>query len=112
MPKYEYICHLNGRTVEVVHGMNERATNWGELCTLAGIDPGDTPVEVGVEKLMPLPGISVPTGDTKYKEMGFTKLVKRDQGVYENVTATDGESRYMKANDPSTMPHLHKKISD
>jgi hypothetical protein len=112
MPAYEYECALNGLTVEVVHGMDTSISTWGELCTLAGMDPGETPPEVPVRKLMPLPGISTPTGDTKYKEMGFTKLVRRDQGVYENVTATSGESRYMRANDPSTMPHLHKKIED
>ena len=44
--------------------------------------------------------------------MGFTKLVKRDEGVYENVTAVDGEARYMKRDDPSTLPHLKKKVGD
>jgi len=39
-------------------------------------------------------------------------LVKRDQGVYENVTATGKESRYMQADKPETMPNLKGKISD
>ena len=58
------------------------------------------------------PAGHVPTGNTTLKEKGFTKLVKRDEGVYENVTATDDEARYMKAGDPSTRPHIHKKVGD
>ena len=46
------------------------------------------------------------------KEKGFTKLVKRDEGVYENVTASGDEARYMKAGDASTLPDLKKKIGD
>ena len=40
------------------------------------------------------------------KNLGFTKLVKREQGVYENVTATGNEKKYMKPDDPSSLPHL------
>ena len=53
-----------------------------------------------------------PTGDVGLKDMGFTKLVKRDDGVYENVTRSGTEKRFMKAGDPSSMPHFHKKLSD
>ena len=51
-------------------------------------------------------------GNSTLKEKGFTKLVKRDEGVYENVTASGDEARYMIAGDASTVPHLHKKIRD
>ena len=44
--------------------------------------------------------------------VGFTKLVRRDNGVYENVTATGKESRIWDSSKPETMPHLHKKIRD
>jgi hypothetical protein len=44
--------------------------------------------------------------------MGFTKLVKRDNGIYENVTATGKESRYWDASKPETKPDLKSKISD
>lgn len=57
-------------------------------------------------------GIGLPKSNSDLKSMGFTKLVKRDNGVYENVTATGGESKYVKAGDKKTLPHLHKKISD
>jgi predicted nucleic acid-binding Zn ribbon protein len=53
-----------------------------------------------------------PYGNADLKGMGFTKLVRRDKGVYENVTAVDGESRIMEAGKPHTMPHLKKKIRD
>jgi putative FmdB family regulatory protein len=57
-------------------------------------------------------GIGVPKSNTDLKSMGFTKLVKRDNGVYENVTATGTESKYVKAGQPKTLPHLKKKIRD
>ena len=33
------------------------------------------------------------------KNMGFTKLVRRDKGVYENVTAQHGEKKIVDANE-------------
>lgn len=50
--------------------------------------------------------------NTDLKDMGFTKLVKRDKGVYENVTSRDGESRIVKAGRPETLPDLKKTITD
>ena len=46
----------------------------------------------------------------RLKDLGFKKLVRRDKGVYENVTATDKESRYFDANDPSSAPHIPKEF--
>jgi len=113
MPLYDYICPANGIQAEVEHAMKTTVKTWGELCELAGLDPGGTPADSPVEKRINIaPGINTPTGDSTLKNQGFTKLVRRDKGVYENVTATGGESRYMKADDPSTMPHLNKKIKD
>ncbi len=56
--------------------------------------------------------VNTPRTDSDLKGLGFTKLVRRDKGVYENVTATGGESRIWDANRPETSPHLHKKIRD
>ncbi len=56
--------------------------------------------------------IKSPHSDSDLKSMGFTKLVKRDKGVYENVTATDGESKIFEAGKPETMPDIKKKITD
>ncbi|MCC5874694.1 MAG: zinc ribbon domain-containing protein [Candidatus Sumerlaeia bacterium] len=65
-----------------------------------------------IRKLIFPVGISTPKTNSELKNLGFTKLVKRDTGVYENVTALNKESRYMEAGKPDTMPHLHKKIGD
>jgi hypothetical protein len=112
MPVYEYLCHANKTSVEVHHSMSEKIGTWGRLCEVAGIDPGSTPADSPVERLLFAPQISTPQGNTDLKQMGFTKLVRRDQGVYENVTASGNENRYMVAGDKSTLPDLSKKISD
>lgn len=91
MPTYDYICHENGNRVEVMHGINESVENWGQLCELAGISPGETAVEAPVKKLICAPGLAFPKTNSELKNMGFTKLVKREKGVYENVTAREGE---------------------
>ncbi|MEW5823981.1 MAG: zinc ribbon domain-containing protein [Pseudomonadota bacterium] len=51
MPSYDYRCPANDRVVEVRHGMNDTVNTWGELCQLAGIEPGDTPAQSSVEKV-------------------------------------------------------------
>lgn len=113
MPRYDYRCDDNGRTVEVIHSINERMTTWGELCARAGIEPGDTDIHAAVRKVITLPPMAnTPVGDSQLKNLGFTKLVRRDDGVYENTTRTGTEARYVKAGDRSTMPHFHKKHSD
>ena len=65
-----------------------------------------------VRRLICAPAIATPRTNTELKNMGFTKLVRRDKGVYENVTAVGGESRVMEAGKPETMPHIHKRIQD
>ena len=112
MPAYDYFCEANGKTVEVVHTIHASLSTWGELCYVAQIPLGDTDPMAPVRKVISAPAISIPTGNSKLKEVGFTKLVKRDHGVYENVTALDGEKRYMKAGDPTSLPDLKRKIED
>ncbi len=71
MPRYDYHCPANGRTVEVSHGMSEGLNSWAELCERAGIEPGETPKDSPVERLFSAPlisgispsgGCSAPTG--------------------------------------------------
>ena len=112
MPVYEYFCPANGQTISVVHSMHHRITTWGELCEMAGQAIGATPSDAPVEKLLFAPTISTPVTDSKLKELGFTKLVRREKGVYENVTRTDKEARYMVAGDKSSMPELSRRITD
>jgi len=65
-----------------------------------------------VRRLISIPYINTPMSDTDLKSKGFTKLVRRDKGVYENVTALDHESRYFKEGHPETLPDLKRKIGD
>ncbi len=112
MPSYDYYCELNGETVEATHSINANISNWGELCFATQHPLGEADPLTPVRKVIRVPAIAFPTGNAELKNHGFTKLVKRDDGVYENVTAVGDEKRYMKKGDPSTIPHLKKKIED
>lgn len=52
MPTYQYYCTDNQQTLEVMHGMSTGIETWGELCEYAEQDPGKTPVDTPVEKLL------------------------------------------------------------
>jgi len=52
MPTYDYRCEYNGQVIEVTHRMNERASTWGELCAITGIESGNMPLNSRVEKLI------------------------------------------------------------
>ena len=104
MPVYEYEhktdpCSL-GVIFEVTQSIQDKALN---RCPACGRP---------VRKLISRVGISVPKTNAELKDLGFTKLVKRDDGVYENVTARGNESRYMERGKPETMPDLSKTIKD
>lgn len=104
MAIYEYehngeACDL-GTVFQVEHPISDDALTQCPQCK------GD------IHRLISRTFISTPKTNTDLKGMGFTKLVKRDQGVYENVTATGNESRYMLAGKPETMPDIKRKISD
>ena len=108
MPIYEYEhaddaggarCEL-GAQFEHVQSIREEAL---KVCPRCGRP---------VRRLISRTFVSTPQSNTELRDLGFTKLVKRDSGVYENVTATGKESRYMEAGKPETMPDIKKKISD
>ena len=113
MPRYDYYCEDNGITVEVVHSMMDQVKDWGELCERAGMELGVTDAKAVVRRVITsAPMMNTPTGNAQLKNVGFTKLEKRYDGTYENVTRTGSEKRFIDPKDPSTMPHLNKKISD
>ena len=113
MPRYDYYCQANDQVVEVTHSISEKLSTWAEVCDRAGLPLGDVPPTTPVERVILTPPMAnTPIGNAGIKDLGFTKLVKRDDGVYENVTRTGTESRYAVAGDPSTMPHLSKKLGD
>lgn len=112
MPLYDYYCEANGCTVEVKHGIDVELTTWGEVCYAAQVALGDTDFLAPVRKVLSPPAIAIPTSNSDLRSKGFTKLVKRDDGVYENVTRSGDEARYMRAGQADTLPHLHKKVGD
>lgn len=65
-----------------------------------------------IQRLIFAQGISTPKTASELKNLGFTKLVKREDGVYENVTRTGDEAKYMVRDKPETVPHIHRKIAD
>lgn len=104
MPVYEYE-HLDqgcarGKQFEITQSINADRL---EQCPDCGGE---------VRRLISLVAINTPKTNSDLKSLGFTKLVKRDDGIYENVTATDKESRVWDRNKPETMPDLKSKISD
>ncbi len=93
--------------------MNVSLHTWGELCFVAQIPLQDTDPLAPVTRVFTRPpGVAVATFNSELKNVGFTKLVKRDDGVYENVTATGTEKRYMNRGDKDSVPHFNKKIGD
>ncbi len=99
MPRYDYYCERNGRTVTVEHPVQVELRIWGEVCYCAQIPLGDTPCDAPVRKrLAPAPVHSV-VGAAQLREKGFSKLVRRERGVYENVTAGTGEVRLVAIGD-------------
>lgn len=113
MPAYDYYCKANDQTIEVNHPIGAALSTWLELCYVTGRPLGDTDPLASVHKVMKTaPAVSVTVFNSELKNAGFTKLVKRDAGVYENVTAMDQEKRYMIKGDPSSVPQLHHKIRD
>ena len=65
-----------------------------------------------IRKLISHTSFSAPKTNRELRDLGFTKLVKRDDGVYENMTARDGDSKVMVRGKPETIPNLTKTIRD
>jgi hypothetical protein len=113
MPTYEYACDANRTIVEVSHDSGVTLRTWGELCYVTGIAPGKTDPATPVRRVIrTAPAVTKSVSDSELRNAGFTKLVRRDDGVYENVTAADGEERFVRRGRKESMPHLNKKIRD
>lgn len=104
MPVYEYEhddapCSL-GKVFDFRQSINDEALTKCPECGGA------------VHKIISRINISCPKTNSELRDLGFTKLVKRDDGVYENVTARGKDSRYMVKGKPETVPDLSKTISE
>ena len=104
MPIYEYEHCKNGCSLGKVFELTQSITSEKlTACPYCGNE---------VKRLISLVAISTPTTNSELKDHGFTKLVRRDNGVYENVTATDKKSRYWDTNTPGSMPDIKSKIRE
>ena len=65
-----------------------------------------------IKKLISSANISTPKTNSELRDLGFTKLVRRDDGVYENVTARGGDKKMVLKDRPDTLPNLKKTIAD
>ena len=104
MPVYEYEhqeepCTL-GKVFDFRQTLNEKQLTRCPHCSSP------------VQKIISHINICCPKSNSELRDLGFTKLVKRDDGVYENMTARDGDSRYMVKGKPETIPDLGKTISE
>lgn len=106
MPVYEYEhiemtepCSM-GVVFDVRQSINDPVL---EICPIC---------EQKVKRIISRVNINTPKTNSDLKDLGFTKLVRRDDGVYENVTRRGNESRYMEKDKPETMPRLDKTIRD
>lgn len=104
MPIYEY-QHLGtpcwqGQVFEIKQSIHDAPLT---LCPDCG---------GAVRKILSVSNINTPKTNTELKDLGFTKLVRRDKGVYENVTARDGDSSLVYGDRPETYPNFKKTITD
>lgn len=58
MPTYDYHCAANDRVISVMHKMADSVSTWGEVCTKAGLELGDTSADSPVVKRIGLPLIA------------------------------------------------------
>ncbi|HBD08549.1 MAG TPA: transcriptional regulator [Syntrophobacteraceae bacterium] len=104
MPIYEYEhvdqCCARGKIFELRQSIEDAPLAQCPDC------------QAPVRKLISLTHVSTPKSNTELRDLGFTKLVRRDDGVYENVTARAGESKVMLRGQTETQPHIGKIISD
>ena len=105
MPIYEYehltkdSCTL-GPVFEIKQSINDAVLTHCPDC--------HQPVRKRISRI----ALNLPKTNAELRDLGFTKLVKREDGVYENVTRRDKDSRYMEAGKPETLPDLSKTIRD
>ncbi|MDR2387680.1 MAG: zinc ribbon domain-containing protein [Deltaproteobacteria bacterium] len=65
-----------------------------------------------VRRVMGSPVIKKRHFDCELRDKGFTKLVRVDDGLYENKTRRPGEEKYVDRRKPETLPILEKTIRD
>lgn len=87
MPTYVYRITGTDERFEVRHAMAERPQTLGELCRVAALDLAGRDPDQPVERLIQPVAARVEHFRSDLRDRGFSKLVKRGDGTYENVTA-------------------------
>ena len=82
MPTYDYRCEANGKVIEVKHSISQELHTWEELCSLAGIDAGDTPRNSPVKRLA--------TGGNVVKKSSLGSAPPCASGPSESASARSG----------------------
>lgn len=65
-----------------------------------------------VERALCPAGIRSKKFNCELRDLGFTKLVRVDNGIFENVTRRHGEEKYIDRRRPETFPDLSKTVKD
>jgi hypothetical protein len=65
-----------------------------------------------VERILKAAMIKKRNFNCELRDKGFTKLVRVDDGIFENVTRRPGEAKYVDRRKPETLPILEKTIKD
>jgi hypothetical protein len=65
-----------------------------------------------VERVLSAPLVKSKNFDCELRDKGFTKLVRVDEGIFENKTRRPGESKYVDRRKPETLPRLEKTVQD
>ena len=65
-----------------------------------------------VERALSASSIRTKKFNCELKDLGFSKLVRVDDGIFENVTRRHGEEKYIDRRRPETFPDLKKTVTD
>ena len=65
-----------------------------------------------VERIISAAAVKTKPFDCELRDKGFTKLVRVDDGIYENKTRRSGEEKYVDRRRPETLPKLERTIED
>jgi hypothetical protein len=106
MPLYSYIHTKQSPDCQKAPNfeIEQKARDWPlRRCPWCGAE---------VERVLGVPLVKTKNFDCELRDKGFTKLVRVDDGLYENKTRRNGEPKYVDRHRPETLPRLEKTIKD
>ncbi len=93
MPRYDYEpvdghCSFCGGRFELAQSMSEPALTECPMC------------DKKVRRLISAPALKIERSNAELRDLGFTKLQKRQDGTYENLTPRPGEPKIVDPRKP------------